>query len=229
MAEAICGAKTRKGTACHGKPMVNGRCRLHGGATPRGIASHNFVDGRRSRDLPARLQDRYQAALADEQLLELSGDVALIDTRLGELLSQIDTGESGRIWRDLRKAWAVYTKPAGTDADIARKYEAFDTIRDLIEAGASESERWAEISRLTDQRARLATAERQRHVQLQQTITVEQAMTLIAAVEGVVKRHVTDPIALAGIASDLGRLVVVQPVQAVRPRRPGDAARLGTG
>jgi len=38
-----CGAKTRKGTACHSPAMPNGRCRMHGGAstgprTPEGLA-----------------------------------------------------------------------------------------------------------------------------------------------------------------------------------------------
>lgn len=225
-----CGAKTRKAGLCPNPPVTGRtRCRMHGGATPRGIASPQFVHGRRSRDLPTRLLSRYQDALEDEQLLELASDVALIDTRLGEVLSQIDSGETGRLWAALRKAWATFTKPIVTDADAARKVEAFDAIRDLIEQGATEAERWAEISRLTDQRARLAQAERQRHVQLQQTITVEQAMTLLAAVEGTVRRHVTDQHTLTAISGELGRLVALQPVRAARPQRAGDAPRLGAG
>jgi len=29
-----CGAKTRRGTACRGLAMKNGRCRMHGGTNP---------------------------------------------------------------------------------------------------------------------------------------------------------------------------------------------------
>jgi hypothetical protein len=29
-----CGAKTRRGTACNGMAMPNGRCRMHGGTSP---------------------------------------------------------------------------------------------------------------------------------------------------------------------------------------------------
>jgi hypothetical protein len=29
-----CGAKTRRGTACQGPAMPNGRCRMHGGKSP---------------------------------------------------------------------------------------------------------------------------------------------------------------------------------------------------
>jgi hypothetical protein len=32
---ARCGAKTRRGTSCQSPAMRNGRCRMHGGATPR--------------------------------------------------------------------------------------------------------------------------------------------------------------------------------------------------
>ncbi len=50
-----CGAKTRAGTPCkqpHGwgtDHLGEGRCKLHGGATPRGSNSPHFVHGRRSR------------------------------------------------------------------------------------------------------------------------------------------------------------------------------------
>lgn len=45
-----CGAKTRKGTPCQRPPMAGmARCRLHGGATPIGMASPHYKHGRRSR------------------------------------------------------------------------------------------------------------------------------------------------------------------------------------
>jgi hypothetical protein len=43
----ICGAKTRRGTPCTNAPMPNGRCRMHGGKTPKGVPkSHGlYTDG----------------------------------------------------------------------------------------------------------------------------------------------------------------------------------------
>jgi len=48
--KSICGAKTRRGTPCK-RPPVAGRtrCRLHGGATPFGMAHYNWKHGRRSK------------------------------------------------------------------------------------------------------------------------------------------------------------------------------------
>jgi hypothetical protein len=45
---AQCGAKTRAGGVCPCPAMANGKCRLHGGASPgapRGAANGRFKDG----------------------------------------------------------------------------------------------------------------------------------------------------------------------------------------
>ena len=59
--------------------MPNGRCRLHGGKSPAGLASPHYKDGRYSKALPARLAARYATAEADPRLLELRDEVALTD------------------------------------------------------------------------------------------------------------------------------------------------------
>jgi hypothetical protein len=46
----LCGAKCRgKNKRCRQPAMLNGRCKLHGGLTPLGIASPHFKHGRRSK------------------------------------------------------------------------------------------------------------------------------------------------------------------------------------
>jgi hypothetical protein len=57
-----CGAKTRRGTACQQPAMRNGRCRLHGGKTPRGLASPHLKHGRYSQDWLAVLVFCYWGA-----------------------------------------------------------------------------------------------------------------------------------------------------------------------
>ena len=41
----ICGAKTRSGRSCQKHGMLNGRCRLHGGMSPKGRDHWNFQHG----------------------------------------------------------------------------------------------------------------------------------------------------------------------------------------
>lgn len=67
--------------------MPNGRCRLHGGRTPAGVASPHFKTGRYSKVLPARLLERYQTALADPDLLAMHDEIALLDAQLQEIVA----------------------------------------------------------------------------------------------------------------------------------------------
>src|SRR3954452_17185048 len=96
-----CGAKTRSGAPCRTRPMPNGRCRMHGGKSLAGAASPAFKTGRHSTYLPVRLLAGYQEAERDPELLALRDEIALIDSRLADVLSRVDSGESSRIWRSL--------------------------------------------------------------------------------------------------------------------------------
>lgn len=69
--------------------MPNGKCRMHGGKTPRGIGSVHWRGRGYSKDLPTRLFDRMQRALEDPELLSSRSEVALLDARLGELAATL--------------------------------------------------------------------------------------------------------------------------------------------
>jgi hypothetical protein len=52
-----CGAKTRSGKPCRSPAMPNGRCRMHGGASPgapKGKANGNYRHGRFTNEAIAR-------------------------------------------------------------------------------------------------------------------------------------------------------------------------------
>src|SRR5436305_15207335 len=101
-----CKARNRAGKRC-GKAAAAGRevCRLHGGASLRGVAHPNFAHGRYSKCLPDRLIGRYEAAQRDPELVAMRDEIALVDVRIGELLSRLDSGESGATWALLRQRW----------------------------------------------------------------------------------------------------------------------------
>ena len=95
MSAQPCGAKKRgKDETCRAPAMANGRCRIHGGLQPQGIARPGFKTGRYSKYLPARLAGRYEEAASDPELLALKDDIALLDTRIAQTVSALDTGES---------------------------------------------------------------------------------------------------------------------------------------
>jgi hypothetical protein len=189
---------------CQRAPMQNGLCYMHGGATPSGMALPQTTTGRYSKHLPTRMGERYQQALADSELLAMREEVAVIDARLADVLGRVDTGESGHVWATLGKAWRAYrTGPP------EKRMEAEAQISDLILTGTSDYEAWEDVRSLIDQRSRLVLGERQRLVQMQQMLSVEQAMTLMAAVADSVRKHCRDRDTLAAISSDLGKLVDV--------------------
>ena len=88
-----CGAKTSRGTACQAPAMENGRCRVHGGATPSGIASPHFKHGRNSKAFKA-LGVHYREALNDPELLNPKRTIAAqnaIVEKVGDRLEELDS------------------------------------------------------------------------------------------------------------------------------------------
>lgn len=190
------------------KDAVQGstKCHMHGGKTPRGMASPHYKHGRYSKDLPSRLADKYQEARSDSELLALRDDIALVDARLRELVGRIDTGEADSLWRWLEEAVddLLIARRSKDQAGIAA---AVNDIVQAVEKGSSERKTWAEIFDLLERRKRLVESERKRLVDMQQMITSERAMLLLSVVVDTVRRHVNDRDALAAISADIGKLV----------------------
>lgn len=198
-----CTARSKRtGQPCQ-RPAMTGKtvCYHHGGKSRAGLAAPAFKTGRYSKYLPARLLDRYEAALADDTLLELREEIALLDARLVDLLSRVDTGEAGGLWLRARAAWE-----ASQSADAATALAARLELAQLFTDGVADYEAWAAVSALMTQRQRLVESERKRLVEMQQTITVERAMLLLTAIIESVRTHVNDPTAMAAISADFLRL-----------------------
>lgn len=200
-----CGAKTRSGGVCKARPMANGRCRIHGGKTPRGIASPNYIHGRYSKSLPAHLQERYEASLADSELLNLRQEIALLDARLNDLLARVDTGDSRSTLKNAREKY-YETRNAALRNDKVEQGVQFKLLGEILDKGMSDYAAWDEVHTILDQRRRLVESEQKRLVAMQQTVTTEQAMVLISALLDSVRRHVTDRPALSAIQDEFIRL-----------------------
>lgn len=186
--------------------MPNGRCRLHGGLSLGGIASPTFKTGKYSRVLPARLTGRYEEAVADPALLELKSEIALMDARLADLLSRVDTGESGALWGQLIEARGDLLLARRAN-DPIKQAEALNLILELISRGHADYRAWAEVGSVLEQRRKLTESETRRLKDAQQTLTVEKAMLLIGAIGGIIKAHVQDRAQLAAISRDISALV----------------------
>jgi hypothetical protein len=199
-----CGA-TAKST---GKPcqrwVIAGRsvCQVHGGKTPRGLASPQTRTGRYSKDMPTRMAARYQEAQADPELLVLRDEIALLDSRLADVLSRVDTGESGALWSQLARSWDDFmTARAG--GNVAKMTEALAVHETMLARGRADYAAWAEIGTLLDRRQRFVESERKRYVEMQQMVSLEQAMLFLGAVTDAIRRHVTDQATRAALGREL--------------------------
>lgn len=197
-----CGAKTKSGGTCQTWAMPNGRCRLHGGKSLSGIASATWKHGRYSKVLPSRLLDRYQQATADPELLALRSEISLVDARIAELLTKLDEGESGQVWKWLQERMDDFNRAnrhasnikdeERRKAKLAEAAEALSDIQSLIARGASDWQVWGEVVSMIDTRRRLVESEQKRLVAMQQMITSERAVNYAAALGQAVFEVVKD-------------------------------------
>jgi hypothetical protein len=203
----ICGAKTRSGGECKNAPMANGRCRMHGGKSLSGWAHPRAKTGRYFKYMPPRLRERYEQAAADPELLALNQEIALIDARSQDVLSRVDTGESGRLMKEIKDTYhrLIEAKNRGDPSEFGVE---LNRLGKLIDVGVADWYAWSELMSLFEQRRRLVESERRRLVDLQQMITAEQAYMLIGRLGAIVKEYVDDQKILAAISNDLRDLVL---------------------
>lgn len=205
-----CGARTRDGGHCGNLPLEDrSRCRMHGGESLRGPRVNTFKDGMRSRVLPTRLLDRYQAALDDNTLLSLREDVALITTLLDDKLERWADSGSDPDWQDVF-AQIDLIKTSFRSWEWERAEQELQLLVDRVQARRSEGVILDEVRSLIDQRAKLATQEHRRLIDLDQVLTVEQVVTIAAALAAVVREIVPDQRVHGQLEDGFARVLSIQ-------------------
>lgn len=186
----------------HGKNV----CFHHGGPTPRGHALPQTTTGRYSKDLPTRLGARFLESRADPDLLNLSAEISLIDTRGGDILKRIDSGESGAVWQELKATYKAMqeAQKARDGAEVAR---LLNDLGGMITRGHADYAAWADLRTLVEQRRKLSETESKRRKDMQDMITTENAMVLVTSLSESVRRNVSDPDQLKAITADLARIL----------------------
>ena len=205
-AKRVCGAKTRSGGACRNAVMAHNRCRMHGGATPSGLAAPQTKHGRYSKELPVRLLAKFNEAQADADLLHLTAELGVIDARLGEVISRVDTGESGKAWKEAIGLLDGYfaNRALGIDNDADLK-----ELRRILKAGLGDYAAWEEIFALMDTRRRFVESERRRHVENQEMMSQKQVYLLMGVLGNALRTslyaHVPDQRAIRSVLGDMTR------------------------
>jgi hypothetical protein len=201
-----CGAKTRSGTPCKNAAMDNGRCRMHGGATPRGFALPQTKTGRWSRDLPTRLADRFAESEHDPDLLSVRADIRLLDTLMKDDFDNLDTGESKEAWVKMRESVDKISDGITGKKDVDVQKGLRD-LRDIIDGRVLHYASVEEIRSKLEQRRKLVETEQKITLASEQAISVEKAMMLVGAIAGILKTRIHDTSILTTIQQDISLLL----------------------
>lgn len=177
---------------------------MHGGKSPRGLASPNYRHGRYSRSLPTGLLERYQAAVIDPELLNLTEDIGAMDAILSQVAGRLASGETGQ-WIQQLVAKRERIIDLFDSGQTLRAHEELGKLFRIIDDGATQSAAEKEFAALLDKRRKLVESERKRRVEMGALVTVEEAMLMISTFIETVKLHVRDNNTLIAIAEDFER------------------------
>ena len=205
----VCGAplKSKPEVLCtrSAEPGKN-RCKAHSDHLKRGVENLQWRTGRYSKSLPSMLGVMYEEAQDDPSLMELRDDVALLDTRINNILAQLSEDTGGARWVSLKtllKQYNIQVKSKQTDLANATWFE----LMDLVDEGVQEVETWNEVKSTMEQKRRMVETEQKRLAAMNLVLPIEKVMALVGYVAAIVKENVTDIDALAKIASELDRVV----------------------
>jgi hypothetical protein len=189
--------------------MPNGRCRLHGGKTPGGIASPHWKHGRYSRYVPNGLRRDYERTVADPELLSIEDLVAAQRARLYEIfrtMSETEPPPSGSTV-DALDDYLVSLR--GKDKHQRRK--ALMCLIDTVRKGADAKENyralWGEARELMQEITKSTSSAWKRLHALNGVVTVADVINLLYAFLICVRERVNDPSVLQALQADWNRLV----------------------
>ena len=192
-------------------------CYYHGGVTTTlGPSSPNYTNGRYSKLLPVRLQQRYEEARVHPRLLSVAEDIAACEARLGDLFQRVDSGESGALWQTLQTTLDGFSTALG-ERDGATMNRHLATMRRLVTQGRDDYAAWQDIQSLWETRCKLTLTEQKTLVSMQQMITVQQLMVYFGVIVDAINRIVpayadadSTRAILADLAAEFHRISVLE-------------------
>jgi hypothetical protein len=148
---------------------------------------------------------RYDAARKDPELTEVRHELALVDSRLADLLTRVDTGESGAMWATLKRVYGEFQRYRAMN-DVRRLAGKMSEMELIIEQATTDAAAWHEIGEQIELRRKLCETETRRSLALQQYLSSERAMLMMGVILEIIARYVTDHKILELIAHELQRI-----------------------
>jgi hypothetical protein len=200
------GKSKQSGEQCKRNASVGStKCKIHGGATPKGAASPHYEGKGRGRHLNTGLAVIYSEAQKDPELLSIRDDVALVEALLVSSLPRIESRESGKAWTLIRKS-IEQLQEAFANENYGKCMVTVQAMRDVVDENVAHYAAEDELRTNIELMLKLKQGERKRLTDMQQMVTSEQAMMLISGLLDAVRRNVTDSGTFNAIESEFIRL-----------------------
>jgi hypothetical protein len=159
------------------------------------IAGKEPMPSRYKKIIPERLAEKYLESVNDPEIIAITDDIALVETRIKQLLDKIDKDEPPPVWEEAYDAFQEFMmhKRLG-NVDAAK--EKLDYLQWIFEKEKSERASWDEILFRLEQRVKFSVAEGKRRIDMKNLMNAEQAMDmvtrLLAAVNDGAEDVITD-------------------------------------
>ncbi len=154
-----------------------------------------------------RLGTIFARSFEDPELTRLRKDLAIVETRLVELIQSLNSQQNGTLWKQLRSKHRELKRSKPTSTKAAN---LFKEITELVERGSNDSLIWNEIAKQIELRRRLLDSETKRVLAAHQVMTAEEVKMLIDAVATLIRENVKDRQALQKISEGLVGFIDVE-------------------
>lgn len=134
---------------------------------------------RYQRFIPERLASKYLESVNDPEIIALVDDIALVETRIKQLVDNIDKDEPPPVWEDAKDAFNQFMMFKRLN-DVEKASETLALLQDIFDREGKERESWDEIFDRLEQRSKLAQAELKRRMEMKNLLNAEQAMDLVS-------------------------------------------------
>ncbi|MCK5613524.1 hypothetical protein KAR91_67260 [Candidatus Pacearchaeota archaeon] len=167
-------------------------CRKHGGASLSGVAHPNAKHLRYSKHLPKHLKGNYEAALKNPEYLSMRNELALVETRLEDLVAQLGKGNTKLLFGKLGRL-VGWLKKAVVRGDTSRLGELILELDELAKEGGAEVGTWKEIENVIMLKNGLVAGQARILVGMGLVITAEEQLTSVRALMEILKDELRDP------------------------------------
>lgn len=187
---------------------------------------------RYAKSLPKSTRKKFLLNSIDDELLNITHDVALFAARKEELQLRLDTGESSSAWRSLHNKYTEFrtaqanVKAANEigDAEEAAQWMAksgvlINEMGKLIHTGNRNEETWAQILVMSQQLANLKTLETRRKRESGSVMTVDEVLKVVQKLQDVVCDEVKEEGPRTRIAIKLATMFGIATVASSEPEQ----------